>query len=339
MSRFIAPDLSKLPTLPLKKPDFEQTLEARLADFNARATAVGKQYNVSKIEADPIVINQRVGADREIEVRADHNDKVKSVLLSTAWGPYLDHIAATYYGISRLVEEVSDDGTKTFESDDDFRARIALAPEAFSTAGPEGAYIFHCLELDGTRDIVDVVAYSEEDEATYSEGLHADAFNMDQRSTPFTGRSTGDPVLAPEILLVILPDKDYGNCDQELLTRAYRAVTSKEVRPLCDNVRIEAPKIIEYEIEAVLKFAQGADRNKILEEAQKRVAAYIAARRRIGATIQRLGIGAAMKVDDVLELQITKPAADVITGSKGVGHCAVVNLTAEEGEATWRETP
>ena len=34
------------------------------------------------------------------------------------------------------------------ESDPDFRRRIQLAPEGFSVAGPEGAYIFHALSAD-----------------------------------------------------------------------------------------------------------------------------------------------------------------------------------------------
>ena len=44
------------------------------------------------------------------------------------------------------------------ESDADFRRRIILAPEGYSVAGPEGAYIFHALSAD--PDVLDASATS-----------------------------------------------------------------------------------------------------------------------------------------------------------------------------------
>lgn len=340
MSRFTAPDLARLPDLPLKRPDFEEILAERLADFEARTLDAGGNYNVSNIEADPIVIDQRVGADREVEVRSDHNDKVRAVLLATSWGEYLDHIAATYYGIARLevsVDEIT--GEITYEKDEDFKARIALAPEAFSTAGPEGAYIFHGLELDGIRDVVDVATYAEEDSATYTDGLHADAFSMGLRATPFAGRQTGDPVLAPEILQVVLPSLEYGPADQSLLDRSFNAVNREDARPLGDNVRVEPAQIAEYQVAGVLRFAPGADPAIIVEQARQGIEAYVAARRRIGAVVQVVGIAAAMKVADVIELEITSPVADIDPGSKGAATCTGITLESEQAEATWRATP
>ena len=335
MSRFIAPDLSRLPKLPLQRPDFETILEERLADFEERSEG---RFNVSNIDGDPIVINERVGADREVEVRSDHNDKVKAVLLAKAWGSYLDHIAATYYGISRLTM-TGEDGEITYEEDDDFRARIALAPEAFSTAGPEGAYVFHALELDGVRDISDAAAYSEEDGALYSDTLHADAYSAGLRPAPFANRATGDPVLAPEILIVVLPTLEYGVSNQSLMDRTFEALSGKEVRPLGDTARIEAADITDYQITAVLKFAAGADPQIIADEATIGVNAYVAARRRIGAIVQMLGIAAAMKVADVVELEITTPAADIDPGSKGAAQCTDITITTQIAEGSWRATP
>ena len=171
MSQFAAPDLARLPTLPLTTPEFEATLAARMADFKARAEADGFDYDVGALESDPIRIDQEVGADREIGIHARINDQTRAVMLATAWGAWLDHIATTFYGISRLVLSM-DEGTGevTHESDDDFRIRIALVPEAFSTAGPEGAYAFHALELDGRQSISYVAVYSEEDGAIYDDG-------------------------------------------------------------------------------------------------------------------------------------------------------------------------
>ncbi len=343
MSRFIAPDLSRLPNLPLEKPDFETILNARLNDFQSRAEAAGQDYNVGMIEGDPIVIDQRVGADREVEVRADHNDKVKAVLLASAWGPYLDHIAATYFGISRLVLETDPESGEViaWESDQDFRLRIALAPEAWSTAGPEGAYIFHALELDGERDLVDAACYSEEDGATYTDGRYHDAYTEGSIAGPFANRADGDPVIAPEVLIVILPLQHKPTQEEwaELLKRTWRAVTRKEVRPIGDNVRVEPVKITEYQIEAEVTFAPGADPALVIANATKGVEEYVADRRRISAKVQRVGIGAAMQVADVNDINLIEPAADIHPGSKGAAQCTGITITAVEGDATWRATP
>lgn len=340
MTRFIAPDLSKLLDLPLEEPNFETILEERLQDVEARAKAAGRNFNVSPIVADPIVINQRVGADREVEVRADHNDKVRAVLLASSWGVYLDQIAATYYGISRLVVSIDGDtGVVTYEDDDDFKQRIVLAPEAFTTAGSEGGYIFHGLELDGVKDVVDVACYGEEDGATYSNGLYADAFSTGKRNVAFEGRNDGDLVVAPEILQVVLPSIGYGPVDQSLLDRSFSAVTSKDVRPVGDNVRIEPANEAQYVVEGVLKFAQGADPSLIVETARLAVLQYVAARRRIGSIVQLYGIAAAMKVADVAEIEITSPAADIDPGSKGAATCTNISFTVEQAEASWRANP
>jgi len=336
MSRFAAPDLSSLPDLPLDDPEFATIVSARLADYRARAIADGVEYDVGELLSDPITIAQEVGADRELELHAKINDDVRLVMLVTSWGAGLDHIAATYYGISRLiVTPATDTDPAVMELDDDFRARIALAPEAFSTAGPEGAYLFHTLELDGLRDIADAAVYSMEDAATYSVGLNADAYSRGLRSDPFLGRADGDPVLAPEVLIVIVPTLAYGAVDQPLLDRAFDAATAKEVRPKGDNVRIEPATDIQYSVVGKIRIKPGADATLLLAEAQSRVEKYTAARRRVGRMVQLLGLGGAMKVTDVEEIEITSPAADIDPGSKGVATVIDITLTAEISEDTW----
>jgi len=315
MSRFVAPDLSRLPAPDaLEALDFEALVAARLAMLVDRATVRGFGYDVETLESDPLVVDQQTGAAHELMVRARVNDAVRAVLLVTATGSQLDHIAATYYGISRLVVTPAAGSTPAvLEADADFRARIALAVEAWSTAGPEGAYIFHALEADGA--VLDAAVYSEEDGAVHAGGA---------------------PVLAPEVLVVVLSRVGNGTPSDALVAKVLSDLSGREVRPIGDKVSVEKAAITSYTIAATLKVRAGADPALLVAEARSRVEAYVAARRRVGAIVQRLGIGAALKVTDVEEIEIASPAADVDPGSKGAGFCAGITITAEAAADSWR---
>ena len=315
MSRFVSPDLSRLPAPDaLEALDFEALVTARLATLVERAQARGFPYDVETLESDPLVIDQQTGAVHELTVRSRVNDAVRAVLLVTATGPQLDHIAATYYGISRLVvTPATGNQPAVMEADADFRARIALAVEAWSTAGPEGAYIFHALEADG--NVLDVAVYSEEDGAVYANAT---------------------PVLAPEVLVVVLSRLGNGTPSNALLAKVLDDLSGREVRPIGDKVVVEPATIVPYAVTATLRVRAGADPALLAAEARSRVEAYVTARRRVGAIVQKLGLGAALKVTDVEEIVLTSPATDVDPGSKGAGFCTAITITTEAAEDSWR---
>lgn len=332
MSRFVAPDLSVLGDVPQVVPvDFEAIKEGRDAYLVAALAKFGIDFDLTKLETDPLVIAYSEGGGyQEMLFRQRVNEAIRGLSLPTAIGGDLDHIGATYAGIGRLIyPNAADDQppnsqwdavlAKWVETDALFRARIVLAFEAFSTAGPEGAYVFHALELDGVRDIADAVAYSEEDAATYSNTLCADAYSMGLIPAPFPGRGDGAPVKAPEVLIVVLPTISYGAANQALMNRAFRACTAQEVRPIGDNVRIEAASIVPYDIEVKLYYAPGADASAMAAEAKKRLQAYAADRRRIGVDVQQGVIKGRGAVDNRVTVEVIKPAADIKPGPKGAG--------------------
>lgn len=344
MSRFTPINMASLPT-----PDVIKSLgfEAELASLKERLLRRAEDYGldlseVVNLETDPLNVLLEVFAEKVTKLEGEANDDIGALLLADAIGPQLDHIGATYYGVGRLTVTPADPAAvppvpEVKESDEDFQARIALAPEAFSTAGPEGAYIFHVLELDGTRDVSDVAVYSEDDNATYTAGLHADAHTAGMRAAAFGNRATGDPVIAPEVLIVILPTEAYGAADQALLDRAYVAASRKDVRPIGDTVRIEPATATPYQIEANLLFDGSAAPEVVIAEALAAVTAYTTSRRRIGARVQRVGIAAAMKVPGVEEIDLIHPAADILPGSKGYGQLTGEPvITAEVLQEGWR---
>lgn len=344
MSRFSPINLSQLPSPDVLTPlDFEGELADLKTDLLARADAAGVDLrDVLNLDTDPLVLLLQTISARLVNLYAQSNEQIRGLILTDAVGPQLDLIAATYYGITRLLVTPADPDAippleAVYEDDETFRARIALAPEAFSTAGPEGGYIFHTLELDGVADIADVAVYSEDDNATYSTGLHADAFTAGLRAAAFTGRATGDPVLSPEVLIVILPSVGYGPCDQALLDRAFTANQRKDTRPIGDCVRIEPALVSTYQVEANLLFEAGATAANVIEAATAALAIYVDSRRRIGARVQRIGIAAALKVPGVQEIDLAKPVADILPGSKGAAELLGDPLiTAEPLVEGWR---
>lgn len=349
MSRFVAPDLTDLGDVPMVVPvDFEAIKSARDDYLVAALARVGITFDVTTLETDPMTIAYSEGGGyQEMNFRQRVNEAIRGLSLATAIKGDLDHIGATYAGIGRLVYENDpddqpansqwDDGRgKWVETDDIFRARIKLAFEAFSTAGPEGAYVFHALELDGVRDIADAVAYSEEDDATYSNPvLHADAYSMGLISAPFAGRANGNPVLAPEVLIAVLPTITYGAADQSLLDRVFRAVTADDVRPLGDNVRIEAATVTPYNIAVTMYYAPGADAAAMAALAKTRLEAYATDRRRIGLAIQREVIGGRAAVDNKVTIEVTSPATDIEPGPKGAAQVGTITVTTVQNQGSW----
>ncbi|MCE4363299.1 baseplate J/gp47 family protein [Xanthomonas hortorum] len=111
-------------------------------------------------ESDPVYKILQLFAARELLIRQRANDKAQQTMLAFATGTNLDHLGALF-GVARLVLDPGQPESgvaPTYESDVDFRRRIQLAPEGFSVAGPEGAYIYHA--LSAAADVMDASATS-----------------------------------------------------------------------------------------------------------------------------------------------------------------------------------
>jgi phage-related baseplate assembly protein len=328
MTRFLAPDLSALPPPPaIEVLDYEATVTARKADLSARLRIAGQDETADLLvlETEPLTISVESEASFEITQRGRINDAVKAVLVATSTGADLDHVCATNYGVARLTLVEADPDAdppvlEVREDDDTFRARALLSMEARSGAGPEGAYLYFALQA--SPDVLDAQVYSEDDGAEYADG---------------------SPVLAPEVLVVVVSRVGDGTTSPELLSAVAAALAPEDRRPIGDRVTVEGAAITRYSIEAVLKHGPGPS-EPIVAAALARVQAYVAQRRFVGRKVQRLGIGGALKVTDVeeLELVIRDGAGGVVTaeaidpGSKGSAYCTGIALTAQVLSDTWR---
>jgi phage-related baseplate assembly protein len=283
LSRLAAPNV-------IEVIDFETLLAERKADLVA-LYPTDKQAEVAatlELESEPLLVNLQESCYREIKLRQRVNDAARAVMLAYATGADLDHLAALL-GVERLVitpADVTNNVAAVMESDADLRKRVQLAPESFSVAGPVGAYIATAMGADG--NVLDAAATS-----------------------PAPG----------SVLVTVLSRDGDGTASSELLAIVADAVGAEDVRPLTDLVTVQSAEIVEYEIEATIYTFPGPDGAVVLTEARKQLDTYVADCHRIGREVAMSGLFAALHVDGVERVIITKPAATVVASETQAPHC------------------
>lgn len=287
-----AVDLSKLPF-----PAVIEVLsfETIVAACKARLIELMPELEpVLAIPSEPLVLVIEIFAYRETLLRARVNDAARDVTLAYATGAMLDHLVALL-GVTRLVIEPARPETNTpavMESDDSLRRRALLAPEAYSVAGPAGAYVSHALGADG--DVLDASA-----------------------TTPSPG----------VVLVTILSRQNHGVPSAELLDKVFSVVAADDVRPLTDHVQIQAAQIVPFDIEAAVSTFAGPDSAVVMDEARRRLLNYLDRSYRLGRDVTRSGIIAALHTDGVQNVRLIAPAADVVISAVEAARCASIVVT------------
>jgi phage-related baseplate assembly protein len=280
---FTAVDLSRLPAPAIIEAlDFE-TIQAAavvrmqqlMPDFVAR-------------DSDPATKILQVVSYIVQMVRQRVNDAARAVMPAYAVGTDLDNIAALF-GITRFTITPADEVLgipAVMESDNDFRRRMVLAPEGYSVAGPEGAYIFHALSADA--DVLDASA---------------------------TSPSPG------EVLVSVLSRTGSGEASPALIAAVDAYVSDETRRPLTDFVTVQSAEIMEYAVAATLTTFSGPDGGVVIAAAQASLDAYIEASHRLGRDITRSGLFAALHVEGVQNVALTAPVADIIVSRTQAPFC------------------
>ena len=233
-------------------------------------------------------------AYRELVVRQRVNDAARAVMVAYAVGADLDALAALF-GVERFVITPADPENNipaVLESDDDLRRRMVLAPEGFSVAGPEGAYIYHA--LSASSDVLDASA---------------------------TSPSPG------EVVVSVLSRTGDGTAPAGTLAAVTAKLTDQGIRPLTDHVTVQSAAIVNFAIVATLYFFSGPDRSVVLATAQAQLDDYLATSRKLGRDITRAGIIAALHPEGVQNVVLTSPAADVVLTRQQAQHCTGITIT------------
>ena len=264
-------DLSELPAPDVLEPlDFEEAYAERLSVFRG---FMGDNWS-APLESDPVVKLLEVSAYVGIGDRARVNDAAKALLLAHAIGSDLDQLGANV-NTPRLVIQAEDlravpPVEKITEGDEAYRERIQLAYEGLTTAGPRNSYKLH---------------------ARNASALVADA-------------SAESPSPACVTVTVLGLEGD-GAVGPELLAVVARALNDENVRPLGDRLTVQSAQVLPYRIDAVLHMkGPGPESAVALAEAQRRLAAWVNPRKRLGVEVARSAVDAQLHVPGVSRVEL-----------------------------------
>lgn len=289
MARFISEtlDLSRLaaPSV-ITDLDYEAIVTERLADLKRRLNAIGIDWNVDGLETDPGVALQETDAFRELLDLQRINEAARAVMLPYAEGADLDVIGARF-GVERIPGEL----------DEPYRYRIALAPEAYASAGSAGAYAYHALSV--STDIVDV-------------GVTCPAVGVAQ--------------------VVILPRAGLSPSAVSTLRASVNArLQSDEIRPLTDVVVVLAAEIVEYTMTAHLVVPKGPDPSLVAASSREALLSLASSTYLVGRSIDASEISGAAWSANARRVTVT-PSAGLAVTNKQAPRCTSVTVTTEVGD-------
>lgn len=288
---FVDIDLTKLPKPDVVQAlDFEVILAEMLADLRARDPAF-----TATVESDPAYKILEAAAYRELLLRQQVNDAAHAVMLAYAVGTDLDQIGANF-SIERLVIDAGDPSASppvasTLEGDAAFRRRIQISFEGFSTAGPEGAYLFHALGAD--PDVLDASVES-----------------------PVPG----------DVVVTVLSRSGDGTPTPTLVESVAAVLAADDVRPLTDNVIVQAADVVLFSVDAELTLYPGPDSSLVKAQALAGVDAYVTEQHRLGRDVSRSGLFAALHQPGVQNVELTAPSADLVISSAQAPYCTGTSI-------------
>ena len=291
-------DLSQLPAPNVIEPLDYETL---LAERKARLIALHPEEEreavaeLLALESEPTVKLLQENAYRELLLRQRIKEAARAVMIAFANDEDLDQLGANL-NVKRLVLDAGDPTAippvpPTLEKNRDYRARIQLAFEGLSVAGPSGAYEYQAISTH--PNVLDVSVASPE------------------------------PV---EVVLTILSREAGGQPSQAVLEAVRKRVDER--RPLTDRVTVQAATLLPFNITAVLALRAGPDPAVIREQARQQLTAYVEARHRLGAWITRSGVHAALTVEGVERITL-EGFSEILAAQHQAPHCTGITLQTE----------
>ncbi|BCQ59769.1 MULTISPECIES: baseplate assembly protein [Pseudomonas] len=286
-------DLSALPAPQvLETLDFEALYQGKLATFRRY---MGDNWTAN-LESDPVTKQLELSAYGDMLLRARVNDAAKALLLAHAQGTDLDQLAANV-NLQRLVIQAGDPQAvppvaQVKEADDALRERVQLAYEGLTTAGPRNSYILHA--RNASARVADAEAESPSPACVTVTVLSLE----------------GDGAAAPELLATVAA-----------------ALNDEDVRPLGDRVTVNSAQILPYRIDAVLHMkGPGPESDAALAEAERKLAAWVNPRRRLGIEVARSAIDAQLHVAGVARVEL-RGWQDIVPSKAQAAYCTGYSVT------------
>ena len=318
-------DLSQLPPPQLLETlDFEAIYARKLEQFKE----IYPDWS-AVLESDPVVKLLELSAYQELMLRAWVNDAAVSTMLAYARGTDLDNKAADY-GVSRLLMTPAHPDAEppieaVYEEDERLRYRCQMALEGLSVAGSRGAYLFHSLSASAW------VTDASVDSPVFAAVPVSDAL----RSQLPAGAlvlvcSDAAGLIAPlpgDVSIAVLP-MDSSIHGDELAAVVQVALSADDVRPLTDRPRVSAGQATGFRVQAVIEIENGPDSQTVLAEARAGLNSTLASTRKLGRTLSRSAIFAALHVAGVSRVILTEPVEDIRCDVRHFPQCDAISLVA-----------
>ncbi|WP_316207393.1 baseplate J/gp47 family protein [Bradyrhizobium sp. SZCCHNR3118] len=253
--------------------DYEVLLKTYQDEVVAKNPALAAAV---KLEQSPTNIILEPQAYGEMIVRARINAAARAVMLAFSTGADLDNLAA-FFGVERLPGEL----------DDSLRRRAQMAPEAFTTAGSEGAYIFQALSADVR--VRDVTAVKIDDKGGVRVCVMATGTN---------------PVPTTDTI-------------QNVRDRLHR----KGIKPLTDVITVVPVKVIKQNIVANVTLYPGPDAALVMADIGKSLTKVRNNLTMIGRDLTRSAIISACNQGGVQNVELISPKVDIVAGSN---QCVII---------------
>ncbi|MCL2876645.1 MAG: baseplate J/gp47 family protein [Betaproteobacteria bacterium] len=290
-------DLSLLPPPDVvEQLDYESILAANKATLLSLIPA-DQRADVAAtlaLETEPLTILLQAASYREMLLRSRINQAARQCYLASASGTNLDHLAA-YYSVKRHVTDPGNPNAipsipPAYEADNHLRTRTQLAVEGMSTAGPTEGYRYHALSAHG--GVEDANATS--------------------------------PV--PGQVLISILGWDDGVPGQAVLDAVGERLSARDIRPLTDEVIVQAVEIVPFIIDATITLYPGPSPEPVISAARAALNATLASLRRIGYDIPRSALFAALHQPGVQNVEIHAPADDLDISETQCGRCDGIAL-------------
>ena len=303
--------------------------------------ALSPEYN-ALFETDPAIILLQADAAREVIFRQEINDYGKGLFLSYAKDTALDELADTYYqNVTRLLI-TPEDNTRNppipavWESDDDFRARIQLSPESYTTAGTKGSYEFWgksasplVKDIDATTpkrvidpndEIWDGIKAKISEALTDNVGTNLNNSEVQLLNELF--HSQGHVHVT-----VLSNEQDDGTPSANLLAVVEAELNQDNRVPLTDWIHIAAPNQTYY-YELIINFwaYEGPDPLVIKQAIKERAEEYTELHHAIGHDIEKSAILASFQGVGIKKIEIPSIAETILVNYNEVAYCTGITV-------------
>lgn len=291
MSRFSAINLAGLPP-----PDVIETLDYETIVRDMRNDLVARFPDIAGVidlESEPARKLIEAFAYRELLLRARINDAARSVLLASAYGTNLDHLAALFATARMQIEDET--GALVAEDDARLRRRVQLAPDAFSVAGPEGAYVYHALS-----------------------------------AAPWARDATAIMTTPGRVCVTMLRSGDDPIPSLEEREAVRLSLIDNNVRPLTDMVEVLGPAVHPVTINATLTLYPGPDGNLVRNRAVAALTTWVETNPMLGMNLRRSAIFSKLHQEGVHSVDLISPAADLVLGPTEVYAVESITITVAD---------